>query len=677
MNVQIIKGTIKEILEIIRNLYNSDVCAIFLISENMDEDEKLEILEERLKRIQKKYDEENQSLTNPLSRYMELDKNSLKKVLDEIKILKFCFEEVQNSQAKNLPASGRFWDYSYDRRPFKWVIFKKVDKNIPILFEGLTAYSIRTGEEIFADNSTKINEYPSISHLQAVEKGISPPCKMVVFLHLKDPDNENKLIGLLKIENYEDREEEKAKFSEDSKQTEETRQYLPLLAKLVKKTREQYKEYSYENLYGGLKLLDALKSLTLGNTTEANNEIYRQTRHLFFVLKRNEYVGHEEIFERVINYAKDIAGDKILSVTGRKTFKMILEEYKKYEDLMLYGIKGYRDHFMHQFHVFVLGYIILNKIGMSKIVQSVNQSLKYVQDRSDPQVNFTEDNILRMWFLTAFYHDTAYILEKFNIGISGFLTRLFGQQVAFKIGGSQLLLIDDAKNSDKDKTGNYAEHLNNLLKYFDRGKQTNPDLLPYYLNSIIRMNDHAVYSALLLIQYFAGEGNIERLRECYIAALAISFHNSSIYEHLFENGRPGISFESFPFGFLLAFCDTAQIWGREESIGEQRVKEKRSRESHGRETNGTKENMGEQQYVKQKLLGVEFNKNEIICKVLFETSYPVQHPTPELIRAKIIQGKDSIFRSSTFRFTIEFYAGKSSENCKKILTIPFKYNGVK
>jgi hypothetical protein len=46
------------------------------------------------------------------------------------------------------------------------------------------------------------------------------------------------------------------------------------------------------------------------------------------------------------------------------------------------------------------------------------------------------------------------------------------------------------------------------------------------------------------------------------AALAISFHNKAVYETLTEGSKRRVSFESFPIAFLLAFCDTAQSFGR-------------------------------------------------------------------------------------------------------------------
>jgi hypothetical protein len=409
MNAQIIKGTIWEILEVLRDLYDADVAAMFLVNEDMDNEEKLDILEDRLSRIKTIYHERATPLPEPVSTYVGLDRSDLQKCLSEIRILKFCFEEVQHpliSEGRLYPErNGKIWNYNYKSRPAKWVVFPNDDKNSPILFEGLTAYSIKTTKEIFADSSTALSRYPSISHLNAIEMGVTAQCKMVCFLHLKDPDDKKKIIGLVKIENYQDRPAERIKFSKDSTQTKEAKQYLPLLARLVKKSKERYKERAYEKLYGGLEFLEVLKTLDLTKARDLNREIYRQTRHLLFVLKRNEYVGHDDIFERVTNYVDDIAS--ILKIAGKKSFKEILEEYKKHEDLILYGIKGYRDHFIHQFHVFVLGYIILNKIGLKIVAESTDQSLRTIQDRPDHKIHIREDNVLRAWFLTAFYHDAA------------------------------------------------------------------------------------------------------------------------------------------------------------------------------------------------------------------------------------------------------------------------------
>ncbi len=146
------------------------------------------------------------------------------------------------------------------------------------------------------------------------------------------------------------------------------------------------------------------------NTTSINGRIYKDTLHLFYVLKRKEYVGYEEILVRVAEYSNDIS--KYLGFSSEsKPFTDFLEKFKKHEELLFHGLNDFRDHFMHQFHVFVSGYIIINKIGFDKFKSKIRNSM-IAYGKSEKDLNISKCNILRIWFLVSFFHDHAYIFEK-------------------------------------------------------------------------------------------------------------------------------------------------------------------------------------------------------------------------------------------------------------------------
>lgn len=644
-NVETIKGSIETVLEVIREVYKADMCALFLIMENMHEDEMLEIFEKRLKSIKNAYKEKGESMPQKLQEYWNGyngNRENLGEFLEEIEILKFCFKEAQNPliTAKKLypERDGKIWKYDYKNRPDKWVIFKEYTHTEPqesIRFEGLTAYSIRTGRELFHGSPSEIDAYLCTTHLQA-DREISPRCKMIVFLHLKNPKTE-KIIGLLKIENYKARPAEEHKFHEDSEETKEAKQYLPLLEKLVEKSRKFYEEFSYEKLYGGMRLLELLKDIT-PNQGSVNQEIYNHTHHLFCAFYRKEYVGHEEIMTRVTNYTDDLAGKDVLNICPTGFFEELLERRIEYEDLMLYKTEGYRDHFMHQFHVFVTGYIILNHIGLDKICEWVNKSLKYTQHSLELNVK----NILRIWFLTSFIHDTAYVFERFGKGMANFFKEEWGYSFAIEPRQLGLQLLD--------KKMPFSGYLAKILEFFMCEKPTNRgNILPCYLDSIIKMYDHGVLSALWSIEKFAKEMPDERITECCLSALAMSVHNANIFTKLKEGREAGISFESFPISFMLAFCDTLQIWGRTREI---------------------------QEDVHPELVDVEFSKKEIRFKLFYKSPIPAKIPTPSYIKKRLVQEKNEYFRSSEFKFIIEFYGEKVwSDDLIPIDTVTFEYGG--
>jgi hypothetical protein len=338
---------------------------------------------------------------------------------------------------------------------------------------------------------------------------------------------------------------------------------------------------------------------------------------------------------RVTNYADDIAGVDVLDISPKGFFKKLLKRRREYEDLMLYKTEGYRDHFMHQFHVFVTGYIILNHIGLDRICNWVNESLKYTQH----SLKLNEESILRIWFLTSFIHDAAYVFERFGKGMANFLKEEWGYTFAVEPSGLELL----------EKKMPFSGYLGKMLEFFMCQKPTNRDTLPHYLDSIIKMDDHGVLSALWSIEKFAKGMTSLRITESYLTALAISFHNPNIFKNLKEGSEGGISFESFPIPFMLAFCDTAQIWGRTREI---------------------------QEDVHPELVDVEFKDKEIRFKLFYKTPFPDKVPTRQYIRDRLVQEKDVFFRSSIFKFIIEFYgAGKWSNNLNPIIIVPFKYSG--
>jgi hypothetical protein len=174
---------------------------------------------------------------------------------------------------------------------------------------------------------------------------------------------------------------------------------------------------------------------------------------------------------------------------------------------------------------------------------------------------------LRIWFLTAFYHDYAYILEKLDTELELFFQHLLGYSFKVKFDWEKLLTDES----------NFSKHICDLLKFFSSKKGTNTDqLLKNYLNAIIGSHDHGVLSALLLIHSSEKIPN-RNFKECLYAAFAISVHNYKVYIGLKEGEGAnreklyGITFETFPIAFLLAFCDTAQSFGRlekkEDKIG--------------------------------------------------------------------------------------------------------------
>lgn len=646
-DVEIIKGSIETQLEFIRKVYDADIAAIFLVIKEMHEDEKLFWFERRLKYIKEKYDRKGTPMPDVINRYWEAykirqEKEDIRPYLNEIEVLKFCFKEAQKENPSiNIDTSrepkGRLWKYTYKQRPAKWVIFNNYTnskREDSILGEGLTAYAVRTSQTILIPASTEMKKYPCLTHLNAREEPkVTPECKMAVFFPIRSEDE--KIIGLLKIENYSDIPERYEWFDENtklgrSKKEKIQQQYLPLLIEFIEESKKFSEEFSYEKLYGvspRLFLAQFKKFKRSSSLTEVQKGVLEKTKHLLWVLERKEYVGHKEIMLRVTNYADDIAED--ISISIGKFFKELLEERKKHEDLMLYETEGYRDHFMHSFHVFLIGYIILDYIGLDNIQDSLNAYLKSTPVPYN-QLELNSDSVLKIWFLTAFLHDAAYVFERFDKGIDNFTRKEWGYSL--KILQDRLPLLDIV-----DKKLPFSRYLGEMLEFFTCRKGTNrSEMLPHYLDAV-RKNDHGVLSALWLLGKFEKRKEGIQQLENYLSALAISFHNPIIFKHLKEESQLKIHFESFPIPFLLAFCDTAAIWGR-------RTKEM-------------------EKDVKIQLVNIELSAPKIILSIFY---------AGEMQPSIDVQDKDHYFKSSNYQFEIKFFGGDKWTQSKAVKLIVTK-----
>jgi len=604
------KATVKQFIGLIRAIFDAEVCYLYLINYEMDRDEKEEYFNARLEGIKEAYSEKGVDIPKELENC----------TVDDVKILKFIDIAEKGEEKK--------WRHDYRNRPGKYVIFKNYDKDKKIFKEGLTAYIARANKSVIFNSGEEINKHKSTAHLNT-KFDIHDFCSMLIGFPLVDEND--RVIGVLKVENY--GKDKKYNYSKKSLEVLEASRCLPLLVRLIKSSKIYFSKNSYEQLFKGIKLLEVLKSVE-PPLDEINKKIYDATLHLFFVLKRKEYIGHEEILDRITKYVKEVSKYLELTEEEIKSFDEFLEEFKKHEELLLYGLKDYRDHFMHQFHVFVSGYIIINKLGVEefrlRIQDNMHQALKQ-------NIKIFETDVLRIWFLTAFYHDYAYILEKMDAELSEFFENMLGYPFSVKFNWEQLL----------KEESNFPGYLIQLLKYFVTPKGTNKEtLLRNYLDAIIETHDHGVLSALLVREYYS-KSTERRINECLYASLAISLHTRNVYKNLMEGNVRRLSFESFPIAFLLAFCDTAQSFGRLEKKG-------------GKEL---------LRYpVKFSDIAVE-DKN-VIYELLYTSDRPLEVPADPEIFTSWADEVNNVFRSDKYCFDIKYYKRKGDAK-EPIYTLSF------
>jgi hypothetical protein len=611
--VKTVKSTIRQFIGQIRDIFDADVCYLYLINYEMDRDEKKEIFLRRIKAIKNVYLEKNKDFPE------ELEKCSV----DDVKILKFI--DIAEK------GEGKKWEYGYSKRPQKYVIFKNYDKSKKIFKEGLTAYIARTNKLVILNSGEQIDKHECIAHLNT-DFDIAPNCGMLIGFPLADENGT--VMGVLKVENYGAEWTAHRRlagkyydYTEESPEVMEASKYLPLLARLINASKSYFRENSYEELFGGIKLLEVLKEIEPSG--EINEKIYDDTVHLFFVLKRKEYIGYKEILDRITGYVNDIGVYLELTEEEFNSFNRFSDELKKHEELFLYGLNDHMDHFMHQFHVFVSGYIIINKLGIKEFRSRIQNNMSQALERD---IKISESDVLRIWFFTAFYHDHAYILEKIDEELSGFFEDMLGYPFSVKFNWEQLLKEESS----------FPKYLTQLLKYFISPKGTNQGtLLRNYLDAIIQSHDHGVLSALLLIAYNS-RSTERRINECFYAALAITFHTKTIYRNLMEGKVGRLSFESFPIAFLLAFCDTAQSFGRLEKRGAKKLLR-----------------------YPVKFSDITVKDKNISYELIYTSNHPAEVPIDSKIFASWADGVNNVFKSDNYLFDIKYYQGR--ENAKRLI----------
>lgn len=605
-----LREPIRSFLTSIKKTSGSDACALYLTSDLMDVDEKKE---EFLKRF-----------PAGIANGIETDH------IDKYHVLKFIGVDDKDEN----PGICH-WKFDYKNRPDKYIILDS-DKKEAIPGEGITGMAARLKDILYFDSEKDIKTCPARSTVKFdTQRGIHPSCIKLLTIPITRPDRPYS-IGVIRLDIY----SEEKNFSDDYLKMKEEKLNSRLFSFInsmcmvfVDISNRDAESKSYKALYKGEKMLERVKRISINDDQKMNSDVYGLVRHLFFVFQRNTYIGHEEIMKRVFYFINDLC-----FATGLPYFNIIennLEAFRDHENLLLYDIEQYRDHFMHQFHIFVLGYVIMNHVGIEKITEIVNKRLKLTTGYEKQTLK--PDNILRIWVLISFFHDITYIMQKFKKGIHDFLKKQMKVDFSIYINWSELFSEDL----------NYAPNLIKMSHMFQSasdGAMTNTqDLLSRCFQSIEFKQDHGVISALLLMeqllpfihnqkkQYTSdtarNEANNTAVLEVYLAALTISMHNPYIFKGLKEGKSCMLSFESFPLEFLLVYCDTVQEWGRR------------------------KKKIDGGSYYDDPTLTCLTLKGEAICCAL---EYPTGNAPSESTLKDIVQERTGSFCSHEFKFSLKY-----------------------
>lgn len=237
------------------------------------------------------------------------------------------------------------------------------------------------------------------------------------------------------------------------------------------------------------------------------------------------------------------------------------EFQKAFEPVLLLNPR-YRDHFLHQLHVFLLGCCIIDEMYHDEPIQAFNKK----------NSNRIED----IWLLASTYHDYNYNIQNYNEWIAAFFKKsLFLDSNPSALNLDQCYVKEDYMFKTKDLCDSFG------LKKVDR------TVLLFFYDKIINKKNHGMLGALSLLKLFDQKSFAKakiKKKGLIQAARAIALHDEDIWKRfsgIDEGIAPGgrgsdevdrsfckknvlkhLHFRDDPVSFLLIFCDTIQEWGR-------------------------------------------------------------------------------------------------------------------
>lgn len=245
---------------------------------------------------------------------------------------------------------------------------------------------------------------------------------------------------------------------------------------------------------------------------------------------------------------------------GGKQYPAVL---KKFELILREFFPKYRDHYVHQFQVFLLGSLIID--GLIEMKKIRKKDIK---------------NISTAWMLAASYHDFSYPIQRHDEYFSYFFEEILGV-------GKSFTVLEFKNKYIEEKFSSYLEHIlasiTPCLNIKDiqetEGTEKLNKIRCFLYHNVTQEKNHALLSALGLLKKLENKADFKQV--LLPAAVAIALHDDYIWQPLkgFKVNESDkeiplieevkaiaplqeIKFEEHPLAFLLILCDNLQDWGR-------------------------------------------------------------------------------------------------------------------
>lgn len=229
----------------------------------------------------------------------------------------------------------------------------------------------------------------------------------------------------------------------------------------------------------------------------------------------------------------------------------------------------YRDHYIHQFQVFLLGLYIIDKL------YAVFEKYKCIK----PEIS---------WLIISSFHDIAYPVQLYDEWSKKFFKDVFNVPIELAHIELRSNFVDQSFLSCMGYLicSLYSSHMGEKVK--GNWIADKNELVQFFYQGITKGKNHCILSSMSLLKMvqvtsFDEKNTIGKkisndeakfddiLKGVFVpSALAIALHDKGVWQRLRkespEDNPPKIldnlEFEKDPLSFLLVFCDNIQEWGR-------------------------------------------------------------------------------------------------------------------
>lgn len=330
----------------------------------------------------------------------------------------------------------------------------------------------------------------------------------------------------------------------------------------------------------------------------------------------------EELTRLADNYRKETREDHQIALDTiqalwQSRFQMDYPDIQRDFEPILQLDPEYREHFLHEFQVFLLGALIIDRLYDTPPIRAFEES------SGSP----LED----AWLAAATYHDFNYPVQEWEDRMKKFLKECLCLQngVPISLNLEGVVVRDDFLSKMKDICA--------IINY-----DMDDCIVRFVFEKAALERNHAALATLSFLNKFENNSQLTVSAKSQ-AALGILLHAESNWKSFCSRSdceQPweaalsrkrimvNLAFGTLPLAFLLAYCDAAQEWGR---VGRK------------------------YEISRPELVGLTIDEQKILVHVLVEDDSSCQEKQEEIQRLK------RYLKDDRFGFKIESRTGMSTE----------------